>query len=510
MVHGITKFADLSQDEFDTKFLGRKSSFRENAMKVEAMAEDSPFNHLNVSGVNINVHLEAVNINWVTSGRTTAIKDQGQCGSCWAFSSVAQIESDTIRLLGQRYVLSEQQVVDCDTVDGACNGGNDNTAFDYVQSTGGIVQSSVYSYTSGSTGVRGTCKTSVVSSNKVVRLNSYSSLSGESTVAAFVQSTGPVTIYANADTWSTYTGGIITASSCPSTTAANLNHAIQIVGLVIPTSGTSYWIVRNQWGTGWGAAGYIYLAYGTNTCGMFSDKAYYTSTSLINNGPSPTISPSVKPPSTISSTLKPSFKPSLRPQGSSLTSSPTKTPISIPIPSTKPSIANSNSPTIKPPSRTPSRSPSVSPTAGGISTWTCPPYIITPGWYPRSQTPYVPCYVNACGGNVITVSSYSNGGSCNGDTWVALLSASNIQLANNDDANGNTFCSEMNYQVPIGEACQTFTIAQTCYPELNYLSYGYLNCQGTFSVTGAIKKLNSNLNNDLLIGSNQNQTLSLP
>jgi len=461
MVYGITKFTDLTDTEFASMYLGRKSSFRANALKMEAMAVDSPFNHLNHSSAN----LQAVNINWATSGRTTAIKDQGACGSCWAFSSAEQIESDTIRLTGTTYTLSPQQIVDCDFVDGACSGGNDDTAFQYVQGAGGIVQDSVYAYTSGTTRARGSCRTSVVSASKVVRLNSYSGLTSEQAVASYVQTTGPVTIYANADTWNAYAGGIMTASTCPSTSAMNLNHAIQIVGLVIPTSGTSYWIVRNQWGTGWGASGYIYLAYGTNTCGMFSDKAYYTSTSLIN-------------PSSVSAA--PTFKPPTPPPTVKQTAIPTNKP-----PTPAPTVFRSAAPTNRPPTRAPTVAKSGAPSPASGTTWTCPAYFITPGWYPRSASPYVPCTITACGGSTVTASSYDNGGSCSGDTWVAILDAYGNQLARNDDANSFTRCSTVTYTVPTGTACQSYTLAQTCYPQFVYYSQGYLNCGGTFAVSGA-------------------------
>jgi len=467
MIYGITKYSDLTDAEFASMRLGRQSTFQANAAKMRAEALDSPFNHLNHSAPGLG--LAAVNVNWATSGRTTAIKDQGSCGSCWAFSAVDQIEADTKRVFGISYILSPQQIVDCDFVDGACDGGNDNTAFDYVKGAGGIVQNSAYTYTSGTSGVRGTCKTAVVSSSKVVTVQSYSAISGEANVAAFIQSTGPTTIYAYATPWSSYTGGIMTTASCPAVGANSLNHAIQIVGLVIPASGTSYWIVRNQWGTGWGVGGYIYLAYGTNTCGMFSDVAYYVTPKLVGTT-STTTAPTA-------STRRPSAKPS----------APSKIPIAVPsaFPSTRTPTKSTRPPTVKPTVKTNqpvSRAPSA--TAG---TWTCPAYSIAGGWYPLNAIPYIPCSLTACAGSTIIASSATNGGFCSGDTYVAILNSSGSQVAYNDDASSSTFCSTVSYTVPAGSGCLTYTLAQTCFAQTVYFGYGYLSCGGTFAVKGASK-----------------------
>lgn len=177
-------------------------------------------------------------------------------------------------MLDKTYVLSPQQLLDCDTNDNGCNGGNNEYAFDYIQGAGGIVQESSYPYTSGNSEKSGQCKSSIVSTDKVVNILHYYSIFGENAVAAYVKSTGPTTIYAYVEPWQTYSSGIMTVSTCAAEPADKLDHAGQIVGLVVPDSGASYWIVRNQWGVDWGMNGYIWLAYGTNTCGMFSDNAF--------------------------------------------------------------------------------------------------------------------------------------------------------------------------------------------------------------------------------------------
>merc|ERR1719453_1492153 len=127
----------MSQEEFVQKFL---------ASKVEpsgAKVVDVPHYDLESSK------------DW-TGKYTTPVKNQAQCGSCWAFSATEQIESDSMRTLGTNYILSPEQIVQCDKTSYGCNGGWTEHAYNYVKSTGGITTNSNYPYTSG-TGVTGQC-----------------------------------------------------------------------------------------------------------------------------------------------------------------------------------------------------------------------------------------------------------------------------------------------------------------------------------------------------------------
>jgi C1A family cysteine protease len=187
----------------------------------------------------------------------------GACGSCWVFSAIEQLESDAIRagIWRKNQTLSAQQVVSCDTQsNGApsyygsypqgCNGGWQEAAYDYIKWTGGVVTDSSYPYTSGQSGLTGTCQAGSLR-NKRLTISSYTEVSGESAMINYVLGTGPLSVSIAASVWSTYTGGVL--SSCDS----NLNHAVQAVGV---DTANGYWIVRNQWGTGWGENGYIRLA----------------------------------------------------------------------------------------------------------------------------------------------------------------------------------------------------------------------------------------------------------
>jgi len=173
--------------------------------------------------------------------------------------------------------LSPQQIVSCDKVDLGCNGGDLPSAYDYVE-TNGLQSESSYPYTSGTSGSTGTCKYSAGS--VVARISGYSyatpacfdscNSQDESTLLNNLASTGPVAICVYAEPWQFYISGIL-SSSC-SHTYSTLDHCVQLVGY--QTGTTPYWLIRNSWGTSWGNAGYIYVKYGSNLCGV-ADEAMF-------------------------------------------------------------------------------------------------------------------------------------------------------------------------------------------------------------------------------------------
>ena len=169
-------------------------------------------------------------------------------------------------------ILSAQQVTSCTPflIAGGCNGGNTEKAYTYAEA--GLELDSDYPYVSGTTEKTGTCKTST--SLFVVKTTAYTtvsdSASGESKMATWVQKTGPLSVCVDAETWSTYTGGVL------STCGTSVDHCVQAVGI---DTAAGYWKVRNSWGTAWGESGYIRLAYGANTCAIASDATYATAVS---------------------------------------------------------------------------------------------------------------------------------------------------------------------------------------------------------------------------------------
>jgi len=246
-VHGITKFADLSQAEFAAKYL--KSD-------ITMMSKDAPI-------ATITKAPTTTLVDW-TGVYTTPVKDQGYCGSCWAFSATEQIESDSMRTLQTSYILSPEQITQCDKTSSGCNGGWTEHAYNYVKKAGGIETEANYPYTSYY-GKTGTC--SYTQSKSVITVSGYTTITGEDNMASYVQATGPLSVCVDASSWSSYTGGIMTVCG------KSVDHCVQAVG-VYPASTGGYWKVRNSWGTSWGESGYIQLAYGKNTCDITSDPTY--------------------------------------------------------------------------------------------------------------------------------------------------------------------------------------------------------------------------------------------
>jgi len=247
--HGINKFADKSEDEL--KLLrgfvpgdieSAKYKKAKKAPKLDTYSDDGD---------------DYDTVDW-RDVLTTTVKDQGYCGSCWAFSATSQIESDSIRAgyltVENADKLSEQQMVSCDTYDSGCDGGNPYYAYYYVYKTGGLELNVTYPYTSYWDD-DGTCVSD--SSEYKVTVTEYYYLSSETAMEAHVSSTGPLSVCVDASTWASYTGGVV------HTCGTDVDHCVQAVGL---NSGKNYWIIRNSWGTSWGEKGYIYLEAGENLC----------------------------------------------------------------------------------------------------------------------------------------------------------------------------------------------------------------------------------------------------
>lgn len=237
---GVNQFTDMTASEFKTKFASGFMSTSLGAYGCKAFSSDA-------SGA-------PSSIDWRSKGAVNPVRDQGQCGSCWAFASTANAESVWAISTGSLVDLSEQEIVDCASGKGyynlGCNGGQEDSAFKYMINEGQCADAG-YPYTATS----GTCKKcdSIVhfSSCYDVAPNDQISLKG-------ALAKNPVVIAIEADTryFQSYSSGILTdAAKC----GTNLDHAVEIVGYG-SENGVDYWVVRNSWGASWGENGYVRLA----------------------------------------------------------------------------------------------------------------------------------------------------------------------------------------------------------------------------------------------------------
>jgi C1A family cysteine protease len=244
---GFTKFSDLSFEEFK-KMNGFVPRAGRQASTTEKRSVQQP----------------GGSIDWVAQGKTTPVKDQGQCGSCWAFSATETVESaNLICGKGQGVILGPQEIVDCDTSDSGCNGGDPQEALGWVQQQGGQDLESCYPYTAED----GTCSSS--NCQPALNINSVTPVPGDEGSIYQYLTKAPLSICCDAEPWQNYQGGVLTADQC----GDSIDHAIQLTGY---SQSGNYWIVRNSWGADWGENGFIWLQYGQNTCGITSEVTYAT------------------------------------------------------------------------------------------------------------------------------------------------------------------------------------------------------------------------------------------
>jgi len=215
-------------------------------------------------------------VNWVTRGRITAVKNQGQCGSCWSFSTTGAVEGHVaIAHNAEPVSLSEQELVDCSTSygDHGCDGGMMDFGFEYVQKNGGLCAEEAYPYEAK----QGMCRSS--SCNHVSPIKGYSNVQPRDEAALMAAvAKGPVSIAIEADqsAFQFYRSGVMDGSCGRAT-----DHGVLVVGYGHDEDQhLDYWLVKNSWGPVWGEQGYIRLARnatlndGFGQCGILSTPSF--------------------------------------------------------------------------------------------------------------------------------------------------------------------------------------------------------------------------------------------
>jgi len=238
---GINEFTDKTETEMKRMLGFKKDQYAQKKIKV-----------LDESNL-------ADEVDWTTKGAVTPVKNQGQCGSCWSFSTTGAVEGAMFQKTGTLASYSEQQLVDCSGSFGnmGCNGGLMDSAFQYIEQNP-LELESEYPYTA----MDGSCKatgkgTGLVADYFDVTPNSVAQLK-----AAIAKGPTSVAIEADQFSFQAYTSGVIT-KGC----GTNLDHGVLAVGYGT-LNGVDYFLVKNSWGASWGDKGYVRIGQQGDVCGI--------------------------------------------------------------------------------------------------------------------------------------------------------------------------------------------------------------------------------------------------
>ena len=254
---GITQFSDLTQQEFNKKYLN---------LNYDAMAA----NNFNPYYVKVTDGAPS-SFDWREENAVNEAKNQGTCSASWAFSVIGNLEGLYAKHYGVLEDFSESMLIDCDSTDMGCNGGLMEYALTWLKGSG-IMRTVDYPYK----GYKDTCR---IDYDKIVgmtvtgfiKLGSSSSVYScvdEEEIKEFLYENGPLSVAFNANPLQMYTGGVIDSSEsqCP---PSGINHSALLVGYGTDSrTGLDYWIVKNSWGKTWGESGFFRIRRGNGTCGI--------------------------------------------------------------------------------------------------------------------------------------------------------------------------------------------------------------------------------------------------
>ncbi|CAH2983231.1 unnamed protein product [Chilo suppressalis] len=254
-VYAVTRFTDLTYEEFKSKYLGLNPNLKKPNQIPMRQAEIPK------------VHQLPASFDWRPLGAVTEVKDQGACGSCWAFSVTGNIEGQWKLKTGKLLSLSEQELVDCDKMDDGCDGGYMDNAYRAIEQLGGLETEEEYPYEAEDDKCSFNKSLSKVQISGAVNISS-----NETNMAKWLVHNGPISIGINANAMQFYVGGVSHPwkALC---NPKNIDHGVLIVGYGIKeyplfNKQLPYWVVKNSWGPGWGEQGYYRVFRGDGTCGV--------------------------------------------------------------------------------------------------------------------------------------------------------------------------------------------------------------------------------------------------
>jgi len=255
---GINKFADLENAEFVKIYNGFKRSNTTTGNRITYMSPNVPFTLPDT-------------VDWSKLGYVTEIKDQGQCGSCWAFSATGSLEGQTFRKTGKLVSLSEQNLCDCSGKYGnmGCEGGLMDAAFQYIQDNKGVDTEVSYPYEAMDDKCRFNPSTVGATDSGFVDIPS----TNEAKLQEAVANIGPISVAMDAShmSFQLYKSGIYNEPQCD---PQNLDHGVLAVGYGT-MNGVDYWLVKNSWGESWGDMGYVMMSRNKNNqCGIATMASY--------------------------------------------------------------------------------------------------------------------------------------------------------------------------------------------------------------------------------------------
>ncbi|KAJ0025514.1 hypothetical protein Pint_08729 [Pistacia integerrima] len=314
---GLNRFADLTNEEYRSKYLGARTGFRKNSLKSKVSDRYQP---------RVGEELPD-SVDWRKKGAVVEVKDQGSCGSCWAFSTIAAVEGINKIVTGDLISLSEQELVDCDTsYNEGCNGGLMDYAFEFIINNGGIDTEEDYPYMA----VDGRCDT-YRKNAKVVTIDNYEDVPendekalqkavANQPVSVAIEAGGREFQFYDSVNFISFSGGSEYCENVQGLMASKhedyarrltmgvfsgrcgtaLDHGVTAVGYGTD-NGVDYWLVKNSWGKSWGESGYIKMernlvGTATGKCGIAVEASYPIKTGQNPPNPGPSPPSPIKPP----------------------------------------------------------------------------------------------------------------------------------------------------------------------------------------------------------------------